>query len=978
VAAARELVDRVLAELAARPWPASTYRLQLGGGQGFREAAALAPYLADLGVTHLYLSPIFAAAPGSTHGYDVVDHNTLSAELGGEEGYAALLAACRAAGLEVMLDWVPNHMGIGRANAWWQDVLENGPSSLYAPCFDIDWRPVKVELANKVLVPTLGDQFGEVLERGELRLERDGGAFHVAYYDHHFPVAPRSVPKILNLRLAELRQALGPEDLDLAELLSIVTALEKLPPRHIVEPENVVERAREKEVAKRRLAALFERNAALREHIDENVRIYNGTVGEPRSFDALEQLLEGLAYRLADWRVAGEEINYRRFFDINALAAIRMEDEEVFARTHKTLLAMLTDGRAHALRIDHPDGLYQPTRYFEKLQQAYVRAFVLALPEAAGADPAEIDAAVRRAFDEKRAGCPLVVVVEKILGPGEIMPESWCVGGTTGYEFLAAAGGLHVAREAERAFNALYARFTGERVHFEEMVAPCKRLIMSTSMASEINMLSHRLNRLSEEDRKTRDFTLNSLAEALTHVIAELPIYRTYIEGATAADVEPRDRRYVEETIAAAMRRAPSMNASIFEFLRDILLLRLPETMTPRQRQAFVEFVRKVQQVTGPVTAKSVEDTAFYRYNRLLALNEVGGEPERFGTSVEDFHALNQHRLARWPVSLNSTSTHDTKRSEDVRLTIAALSEVPGEWIEKLRRFARLNRQHKTIVDGEAAPDRNEEMLFYQSLIGALPDGGVDDAFIARMQLYMEKATREAKVHTAWTNPHAAYDEAIRKFVDATLRARTFLDELAPFQRRLARAARVASLAVTACKIAAPGVPDVYQGCELTDLSLVDPDNRRPVDFARRRALLDELARQAGDPEARRRAAREAATGGLDAGVAKLMLLRAGLRLRRDARALFLRGAYLPLEARGRDAAHVVAFARRHEGRLVVCVTPRLLLSKAEGWEGEVLLPEAPPRLSCVVSGVEVTARDGGALALADCFAGFPVALLTA
>jgi (1->4)-alpha-D-glucan 1-alpha-D-glucosylmutase len=978
VAAARAVVDRVLAALAARPRPASTYRLQLGEQQDFRAAAELVPYLADLGVTHLYLSPIFAAAPGSTHGYDVVDHNTVHPALGGEEGYAALVGACRAAGLEVMLDWVPNHMGIGRTNPWWQDVLENGPSSVFAPCFDIDWRPVKAELANKVLVPTLGDQFGAVLERGELRLERDGGSFHVAYYDHHFPVAPRSVPKILTLRLAELTQQLGAEDLDLAELLSTVTSLEKLPPRHIVEPENVVERAREKEVAKRRLAALFERNPALREHVDENVRIFNGTVGEPRSFDLLEQLLDGLAYRLAHWRVAGEEINYRRFFDINALAAIRMEDEEVFARSHRTLLAMLTDGRASALRIDHPDGLYLPSRYFDKLQEAYLRASVLREPDGQGLDASELDAEVQRAVAERRAGCPLVVVVEKILGAGERMPDAWCVGGTTGYEFLAAASGVHVMREHARAFSAIYARFTGERFDLSDLVTACKRLIMSTSMASEINMLSHRLNRLSEADRKTRDFTLNSLAEALTELIAGLPIYRTYVAGTRAEDVDPRDRRYIEDTIALAKRRAPSLNASIFDFLRDVCLLRIPDNMTEAQRRDVVEFVRKLQQVTGPVTAKAIEDTAFYRYNRLVALNEVGGEPEHFGTSVDELHALNRHRLERWPLSLNATSTHDTKRSEDVRLAIAALSEIPGEWMEKLRRFSRLNRAHKTIVDGEAAPDRNEELLFYQSLIGALP-GTVDEAFVARMQAYMEKATREAKVHTTWTNPHAAYDEAVRKFVAAALTSRPFLDELVPFQRRLARAARIAALSLTAVKIASPGVPDVYQGCELTDLSLVDPDNRRPVDWARRRELAAELARATGEGgEARRRAAHDAATRGLDAGVAKLLLVREGLRLRREARELFLAGEYLPMPARGRDAGHVMAFARRHEGRTLVCVTPRLLLSKvADGWEGDVLLPDAPPSLRCVVSGATV-ASSGGALALADCFAAFPVALLVA
>jgi (1->4)-alpha-D-glucan 1-alpha-D-glucosylmutase len=972
-----EAVDAVLARLAERPLPASTYRLQLRPEFDFRAAAELCPYLAELGITHVYLSPIFTAAPGSPHGYDVVDHNSLRAELGGPDGFTELCAACRAYGLEILLDYVPNHMGIGAHNAWWQDVLENGPSSVYAPTFDIDWHPLKSELSNKVLVPILGDQFGEVLERGELRLERDGGAFRVRYYDHLFPVAPRAVPRILGHRLPELLDRLGEDDPDAAELLSIITALEKMPPRHQVAPGTVAERAREKEVAKRRLAALFAARPDIRDFVDESVRLLNGDPADPRSFDALEEVLANQAYRLAHWRVAGEEINYRRFFDINSLAAIRMEDEAVFARTHRLLLDLLADGRVQGVRIDHPDGLYAPTAYFRELQVAYLRRCAEAA--APGADRDAI-AAAARARVEAGAG-PLPLVVEKILGPDERMPVSWRVGGTTGYEFLSVASGLFAARENERAMTAIHFRFTGDRAEYRELVYECKRLIMASSMSSEINMLAHRLNRLSEMSRRTRDFTLNALTEALTEVIACLPIYRTYIDVTLDREVDARDRRYVESTIATAKRRNPSLNASIFDFVRDLMLLRHPETRSDGQRAEAVELVRKLQQVTGPVTAKAVEDTAFYRYARLISLCEVGGDPDIFGATPEAFHRLSLERLERWPLSLNATSTHDTKRSEDVRLRISALSEVPDEWMALLRRLTRINRRHRIEVDGVLCPDRSEELFFYQTVVGALPDdvepGAAGwDELVARLQQYMEKAAREAKVHTTWTNPNPAYDEALQGFVDAVLRSDAFLAEVRPFQRRVARAGRIAALSLAALKLAAPGVADVYQGCELTELSLVDPDNRRPVDYAARRRLLAEIARRVDRPEDRLELARELVAR--DDGSAKLLLLREGLRFRREARELLVRGSYLPLHVDGPHARHTVAFARRHGARMLVCVAPRFLLSKpGDVWEGAVRLGDADPGqpLRCVVSGASVTARDGW-LQLGDCYRGFPVALL--
>jgi (1->4)-alpha-D-glucan 1-alpha-D-glucosylmutase len=971
--------------------PTSTYRLQLTAAFGFDEAAAVVPYLHELGVSDVYLSPILAAAAGSTHGYDVVDHARLAPGLGGEEAYARLCDALAARGMGQLVDFVPNHMGVGRENAWWMEVLENGPSSRHAPFFDVDWRPVKSELANKVLVPVLGGQYGEVLERGELRLVRDGGPLQLAYFEHRFPIAPRSVPQVLRHRLDELRARVGPEDPGLLELESICASLDKLAPRSETDPEKVAERAREKEVAKRRLHALCEASPAVREHVDGNLAAFNGRPGDPRSFDLLDRLLEHQAYRLAHWRVAGEEINYRRFFDVNGLAAIRMEDERVFAEAHRLTLALVREGKVHGLRIDHPDGLYDPTAYFRRLQAAAVVERAAGPLAAAGV---ATDAAARAALEARVAGemdagrlppRPLYVVAEKILAPGERMPEAWAIDGTTGYEFLVAAGGLFVDGAAEREFTHLYARFTGRREPWAEIAYQRKKVVMSSSMASEINMLAHRLNRLSETNRRTRDFTLNDLTRALVEFLALFPVYRTYVSP--RGEIDERDRQYVERTVARARLRSPVVDPSIYAFLRDVLLLRYPEALSDAERAEWRELTLKLQQVTGPVTAKALEDTAFYVYVRLAAVNEVGGEPRDFGVTPGGFHALNAQRRAAWPGSLAATSTHDTKRSEDVRVRIAALSEIPREWRSHVARWARMNRRRRAALDAGHAPDRNDEYLLYQTLVGTFPDAarpGTPEwaAWVERIQRYMEKACKEAKVHTSWTSVNAEYEEGVRRFVEAALGAPEFVEDLAPFARRIAAAARLSSLAQVALKLAAPGVTDVYQGCELWDLSLVDPDNRRPVDYALRARLLAELGRRAGAGAAERAAqARElAAPEGLRDGRAKLLLLREGLRLRREHPALFLAGSYEALAAEGDDADHVVAFARRHEGRALLCAVPRLTLRRLDegggriAWRSRLPLPEGlRGDWTDVVTGER---RSGDALEARELFGSFPVALL--
>jgi (1->4)-alpha-D-glucan 1-alpha-D-glucosylmutase len=983
-------VRRALGDEGEGRRPSSTYRLQLTAEFGFDDAAAVVPYLDELGITDVYLSPILQAAKGSTHGYDVVDHARLAPALGGEEAYARLCDALAARGMGQLVDFVPNHMGVGPENPWWMELLENGPSSRYAPFFDVTWQPLKVELAHKVLVPILGGQYGDVLERGELRLVREDGAFFLHYFDHRFPIAPRSVPQVLRHRLEELRARHAAEDDAVWELESICTSLDKLAPRHETDPAKVAERAREKEVAKRRLRLLCAASAAIREHVDGNVAIFNGRPGDPRSFDLLDRLLDSQAYRLAQWRVAGEEINYRRFFDVNGLAAIRMEERRVFEEAHRLVLRLVREGRIHGLRIDHPDGLYDPTTYFRELQAAAVAGRFTDRVE-----PSQRGAVEAWIAEEMGAGRlpqrPMYVVAEKILSPGERMPESWAIDGTTGYEFLAAASGLFVDVEAEGAFSALYARYAGVREPYAEIAYRKKKLVMSSSMASEMNMLAFRLNRISETNRRTRDFTLNDLTRALVEFVALFPVYRTYVSP--RGEVDERDRAYVERTLARARRRSPVLDPSIFDFLRDVLLLRCPETLPPPEQREWLEFTLKLQQVTGPVTAKALEDTAFYAYVRLASLNEVGGEPRDFGTSPAAFHRLNAERRATWPGSLSATSTHDTKRSEDVRTRIAALSEVPREWRGLLAAWGRQARPHRTEREGQALPDRNDEYLFYQTVIGTFPEAARPgtpewDDWVGRVQRYMEKAIKEAKLHTSWTNPDAEYEGAMRRFVEGALRAPALVEAIAPLARRAAAAGRLSSLAQVALKLASPGVADVYQGCELWDLSLVDPDNRRRVDFGARRAALAELARRVAEgPGAKARLAREvSAPQALADGRAKLLLLREGLHARRADPALFLRGAYDPLTAEGPHAAHVVAFARRHEGRALLCAVPRRVLHLLDGaaergdariaWHGRLPLPSGLPREW--IDLVTGEPRRGDAIELAEAFGAFPVALLLA
>ena len=959
--------------------PLATYRLQLGPHLTFDDAAALLPYLERLGVSDCYTSPFFETSSTGSHGYDVSDHNRLRDELGGEPAFRRFADALRARGMGLLIDLVPNHMGIARnRNARWLDVLENGPAAPSAMYFDVDWDPVKPELAGKVLLPILGDQYGAVLDSGQLQLALEDGGFRVRYYDHVMPLAPRSWGRVLSHGLAELQGRLGLEHPDLVELKSLISWITTIPPRTETDPARVAARRREVEIGRTRLAALLGASPAVREFVDDNVRTFNGTPGDPHSFDLLDELLADQAYRLAYWRVAGEEINYRRFFDINELAAIRVEEPEVFAETHRLVFRLVGEGAVTGLRVDHPDGLYAPSEYFTRLQRGCARA---------------------RGDGEHE----FYVVAEKILAPGEHLPLDWATAGTTGYEFLNLVNGVFVDRAQARAMEQVYARLIHLRPPFSEVVDTCKRLVMETSMAAELNMLAHRLNRISEKHRSSRDFTLGALTTALREIIAAFPVYRTYVGEGAVADgappppglrtqtigdstlVGPRDREYIALAVGRAKRRTPTMSESVYDWIYDVLTLRFPDWATEPDREARLDFVRRFQQITGPVTAKGYEDTVLYRFNRLVSLNEVGGDPSRFGTSLAEFHAENVERRRRSPHALSATSTHDTKRGEDVRARINVLSEIPAEWRARVAAWQRLNRKHRTMVEGAPAPGANTEYLVYQTLVGAWP---LD---VERLRAYLSKAVREAKVHTSWTNPNPRYDEAVARFAEALLdpaRSAAFLEDFTLFQARVAHFGALNSLGQTLVKLTAPGVPDFYQGSELWDLNLVDPDNRRPVDWGERTRLLDELLAAVADAPDRATLAHELVKTRLDPRV-KLFVTHEGLRLRRARRALFETGAYQPVEARGAWAEHACAFARVDGEAAVVTIFPRLLARR--GVDALPLGPEywADTRLELpsglagryinVFTGEAVeteAAGDTTGLVVGAALTSFPVALL--
>ncbi len=928
---------------AANMPPRATYRLQHNHTFTFDDAVAILPWLANLGVSHLYASPIFRATPGSLHGYDVVDYSEINPELGGRAGFDRLVAAARDHNLGIILDFVPNHMGIENgANGWWQDVLEHGPASPYADYFDIDWTPITQELRNKVLLPVLGDQYGVVLENGELRLGYDDGAFTVHYWETPLPVSPATYPMVLQPVLDRTQDTLDTDDLDRLELESVITAFERLTDLDVTREPGVADaRYREQLVSRHRLAALVDRSELVRQTIDEVIEDWNGTLGDPRSFDRLDALLARQCWRVAFWRVAAEEINYRRFFAINTLAAIRQEEPELFQATHRLLMELLAAGAVDGVRIDHPDGLWDPEGYFYDLQAEYLAVTTLV---AEGVQPDDVYSEDHQdQLRELRTQCraelegqgdrerrwPLYVLAEKILEHGEALPTHWPIAGTVGYDFAHAATALFVDTSARQMFDRIVSRFTGDSIRFPELVYRMKHQMMTEAFLSEMTVLTAGLNRIAEGDRRSRDFTVNSLRDALREIIASFSVYRTYTT-CESEGVEDRDRQYIEGAVAQARRRNPGLAPSLFDFIENVLLLHVSEAPGAAARfDRRCYFAMKLQQLSGPVMAKGLEDTAFYRYNRLVSLNEVGGDPSRFGINPEEFHRQNRQRLRQWPDAMLSSSTHDTKRSEDVRARISVLSQRPTEWRAAINRWSRLNRKLKRKIDGALAPHRADEYVIYQTLIGTWPVEGIRNAdrasYLARLQEYTIKIVREAARFSNWVNPDEAYEDALNAFIAGMFdlrRSGKLLDDVDAFVAGVLPVGLQAGLGAQVLKLTSPGVPDIYQGTEVWDDSLVDPDNRRPVDFGAIRTLAD------------RYPSIDDAWGNAGDGAIKVMVTQRLLAVRAEYPALFSDGDYVAVPV-GDDRG--VAFVRADAGKA-------MFVFVALGPEGvgreDVVLPE--------------------------------------
>jgi (1->4)-alpha-D-glucan 1-alpha-D-glucosylmutase len=885
--------------------PCSTYRLQLHRGFNFDDAASIARYLRDLGISHVYSSPYLEAAPGSAHGYDVVDHQRVNMELGGAEGHERFCKRLGEAGLGQVLDIVPNHMSLGKENRYWWDVMENGESSRYASFFDIDWQSHEERLRNKVLVPVLADQYGKVLQVGDIKLVRHGNSFQVEYGEQKLPVAPQSLLTILG-KAAEYAKS---------DTLSFLAAsFGRLPSPEYADRRTILARHRDKLVLKGLLSRLCLEEPGIGEALDQAVAELN------ENRDALDEFLNQQNYRLAYWKAADQQLGYRRFFDVNTLIGLRVEREHVFEETHALVLDWLRRGVLDGVRVDHPDGLRDPLQYFNRLREHSPNAWI---------------------------------VGEKILEPGEFLRESWPIEGTSGYDFLNVALGVMVSPDGMKELDEIYEEFTSEPSEFRAIAHEKKINATQEALGSDVNRLTSLLVEICEANRDQRDYTRAEMRRAIREIAACFAVYRSYVAPARG-EITDEDRGYIERAIECAKQKRRDIGAGLFDFMRGVL------TLEVKGKQE-AEFLMRFQQFTPPVMAKGVEDTAFYCYNRLVAMCEVGCDPGSNGIGVAEFHAYNAKMQATHPHTMLTLSTHDTKRSDDVRARLAVLTEMPAKFGGALNRWSRMNNDLRTELFGGGPgdmPDRNTEYLLYQTLIGAWP------ITIERMQEYMLKAVREAKQKTSWTANNAEFEDALHQFIEAVMRYAPFVTDLERFVDEMKDAGRVNSLAQTLMKHTAPGVPDLYQGSELWDLTLVDPDNRRPVDYGLRTKLLREMLRLSATgaaAEAMRRA---------DEGLPKLWTIHQALCLRRERPESFgAQAAYTPLKVEGANAGHVIAYLR---GESVATIVPRLVTVLGGEW-GETAVELPLGRWTNRLTGAAVA---GGKVGMKEALRDFPVALL--
>ncbi len=884
--------------------PTATYRLQFHPEFGFQQAQKVIHYLAELGISDIYASPIFKARSGSSHGYDVVDPNQLNPELGSHQDFENLMAELHSLNMGWVQDIVPNHMAYNSENYFLMDILEHGPDSEYFDYFDIEWEHPYEDIKGKLLTPMLGDFYGNCLENGEIQLNYDENGLNVNYYDIKLPLRIESYATFLSHDLGRLSRKLGRSHPDAIKMLGILYIV-----KSISTDLSGRQRKDQTDFVKSLLWEAYNNNEEIKNFINRNLEIFNGEVGKPESFDLLDKLLSEQFFRLSFWKVGAEELNYRRFFTVNDLISLRVEDQRVFQKTHETIEQLVKAGKFTGLRIDHIDGLFDPTEYLRRLR-------------------------------EKMGD--IYVVAEKILELGEKLPEEWCLQGTSGYHFLNQANSVFCQTDNAREFSNIYRRMTGYHEVYENLVSEKKRLIAETNLVGDVDNIARLLKRIAGQYRYGRDFTLTGLKKAILEVLVQFPIYCTYINHDGVSD---RDRFYVRKAIQKAKRQIPQLVKEL-NLIEKFLLLDYEGTLTDAEREQWVLFAMRLQQFSGPLMAKGVEDTLFYVYNRLVSLNEVGGHPQQFGISLEDFHQFNREQLKSWPHAMNATSTHDTKRSEDVRARINVLSEIPTEWEAQVKRWRELNEEHKKTSsentksgkDQRTIPDANDEYFLYQNLVGVFPFSADEQEyadFTERIKQYVIKSVREAKVHTAWITPDTDYEEGFLAFIDKILNPspdNTFLTEFRDFQKKIAAYGMFNSLSQTLLKIASPGVPDFYQGTELWNLSLVDPDNRRAVDYEERLSFLQEMKRRC-------QTGMESLLSDLKAtredGRMKLFLIARGLQARQEYQQVFQHGDYLPLSVTGSFHWHIIAFARFYRGTTVIAIAPRFLTS--------VISPDADP-----------------------------------
>jgi (1->4)-alpha-D-glucan 1-alpha-D-glucosylmutase len=925
--------------------PLSTYRVQINPAFKFKEAHQIVVYLSELGISDIYASPIFKARKGSTHGYDITDPNQLNPEIGGKEDFEELMREVKKCGMGWVQDIVPNHMAYTGENLMLMDILESGQGSVFFDTFDIEWNHPYESLKGKLLAPFLGRINGECLEKGEIKLRYDQSGLTFNYYSLRFPLKIESYGKVFTHDLGILKKKLGSDHPDLVKLFGVLYTLKNLPSR-----EENNERYDQIRFVKRMLWELYTKNPEIKSFIDGNIDTFNGKEDNPDSFNLLENLLSEQLFRLSFWKVATEEINYRRFFNINELISLRIEDQDVFNHIHAFIFQLIEEKKITGLRIDHIDGLYDPTGYLKSVRERAEQIYI---------------------------------IVEKILAHEEELPPFWPVQGTTGYDFLNYVNGIFCKSKNEIRFDKIYATFTDFKVPYQELVSEKKRLIVGKHMAGDVDNLAHLLKRISSRDRHGSDITLYGLKRALVEFLAYFPVYRTYISHELFSH---QDQSYIRKVIEKVKEKNPGLLYEL-DFIEKFLLLKFKEYISEEEKRQWIHFVMRFQQFTGPLMAKGFEDTTLYIYNRLISLNEVGGSPNIFGISMKTFHAFNTRRAHLWAHTMNTTATHDTKKGEDVRARINVISEIPEEWEKTIRHWIKMNRVRKRLIDGKNVPDRNDEYFLYQTLIGAFPFYDADyPVFIERIKNYIIKAVREAKVHTGWLKPDLEYENAFIVFIEDILTRsdqNEFPDALLAFQRRIAHYGILNSLSQTLIKITSPGVPDFYQGTELWDLNLVDPDNRRPVDFGLLKKYLGEIRDRAhtdligfiGELLSTK-----------EDGRVKLFLIQRALLARESNKAVFQEGAYLPLKLRGRWKKHIVCFARLHDYSWTITVAPRFLtgLIKVgeyplgpQVWDDTaIVIPRGAPKdwQDAITSRFVPGERT---LRISDILRNFPVALLT-